>query len=148
SDINQRLATLFTSFSQNVLADEEKYVLVLDSEADLAGLPDSVRKGAAAAAEAHGAKGKRAITNTRSSVDPFLTYSSKDDLREKAWKSFVNRGDNGDQHDNNKIISEILKLRAERAALLGYPTHAHWRLEDSMAKTPERAMTLMQAVWG
>jgi len=123
-------------------------VVVLESEGDLAGLPESVRRSAAAAAESRGAKGKWAITNTRSSVDPFLTYSSRDDLREKVWKNFVNRGDNGDEHDNNKIISEILKLRAERATLLGYPTHAHWRLEDSMAKTPERAMTLMQAVWG
>jgi peptidyl-dipeptidase Dcp len=148
SEINQRLASLFTSFSQNVLADEEGYATVLDSEADLAGLPDSVRKGAAAAAEARGAKGKWAITNTRSSVDPFLTYSSRDELREKVWKNFVNRGDNGDAHDNKKLISEILKLRAERAKLLGYATHAHWRLEDSMAKTPERAMALMESVWG
>jgi peptidyl-dipeptidase Dcp len=148
SDINQRLASLFTSFSQNVLADEEKYVVMLESEADVAGLPDSVKKGAAAAAESRGAKGKWAITNTRSSVDPFLTYASRDDLREKVWKNFVNRGDNGDAHDNNKIISEVLKLRAERATLLGYATHAHWRLEDSMAKTPERAMALMEKVWG
>jgi peptidyl-dipeptidase Dcp len=85
--------------------------------------------------------------NTRSSIEPFLTYSSRRDLREKAWRMFVNRGDNGDVNDNNAIISEVLQLRAERAKLLGYQTHAHWRLENAMAKTPERAMQLMEAVW-
>jgi peptidyl-dipeptidase Dcp len=145
--INQRLASLYTSFSQNVLADEENYAVVLESEADLAGLPDSVRAGAAAAAEARGMKGKWAITNTRSSMEPFLTYSARRELREKVWRNYVNRGDNGDARDNNQIISEVLKLRAERAKLLGYQTHAHWRLENTMAKTPERAMQLMEAVW-
>ena len=91
--------------------------------------------------------GSWVITNTRSSVDPFLTYSDRRDLREKAWRMFVNRGDNGDEHDNNKIIVEILKLRQERAHLLGYKTHAHWRLENSMAKTPEKAMELMESMW-
>jgi peptidyl-dipeptidase Dcp len=146
-ELNQRLATLYTQFSQNVLADEEGYVLFLDKEADLAGLPDSIKAGAAAAAETRGKKGQWAITNTRSSVEPFLTYSTRDDLREKVWQSFMNRGDNGDAHDNNKLISEVLKLRAERAKLLGYPTHAHWRVEDAMAKTPEKAMALMEEVW-
>jgi len=145
--INQRLASLFTSFSQNLLADETDYVLVLDKEADLAGLPDSLRQAAAAAAESRGHKGKWAILNTRSSMEPFLTYSDRRDLREKVWRTYYNRGDNGDAHDNNKIITEILKLRAERAKLLGYQTHAHWRLENTMAKTPERAMELMEAVW-
>lgn len=147
SEINQRLASLYTSFSQNVLADEEGYVTWLESEADLAGLPDSVRAGAAAAAESRGQKGKWAITNTRSSMEPFLTNSTRDDLREKVWKNYVSRGDNGDAHDNKKIISEVLKLRAERAKLLGYATHAHWRLENAMAKTPDRAMKLMEEVW-
>lgn len=147
SEINQRLATLYTAFSQNVLADEEGYALVLDKEEDLAGLPESTRAGAAAAAEARGAKGKWAITNTRSSMEPFLTYSTRADLREKVFTSYVNRGDNGDAHDNNKVITEVLKLRAERAKLLGYATHAHWRLENAMAKTPERAMALMAEVW-
>ena len=146
-ELNQRLATLYTTFSQNVLADEEGHALLLEKETDLAGLPDSIRAGAAAAAETRGAKGKWAITNTRSSVEPFLTYSTRDDLREKVWQSFVNRGDNGDAHDNNKLIAEVLKLRAERAKLLGFATHAHWRLDNSMAKTPERAMALMEEVW-
>jgi len=145
--INQRLASLYTSFSQHVLGDEEGYTVVLEAEADLAGLPDSVRAGAAAAAEARGQKGKWIITNTRSSMEPFLTYSSRRDLREKVWRNYVNRGDNGDARDNNAIISEVLKLRAERAKLLGYATHAHWRLENAMARTPERAMELMEAVW-
>ncbi|MFO0676184.1 MAG: M3 family metallopeptidase [Polyangiaceae bacterium] len=146
-EINQRLATLYTTFSQNVLADEENYAVILESESDLAGLPDSVREGAKAAAEARGKKGAWAITNTRSSMEPFLTYSSKDELRQKVWTNYVNRGDNGDAHDNNATIAEILKLRAERAKLLGFPTHAHWRLENSMAKTPEHAMQLMEKVW-
>ncbi len=147
SAINQRLATLFTNFSQNVLADENDYVLVLDKESDLAGLPPSIRAGAAAAAESRGHKGKWAITNTRSSMEPFLTYSDRRDLREKVWRTYYSRGNHDDAHDNKAIISEILKLRAERAQLLGYKTHAHWRLEDQMAKTPERAMELMEAVW-
>jgi peptidyl-dipeptidase Dcp len=147
SEINQRLAELFTSFSQNLLADETDYVQVLDKEADLAGLPDSLRAAAAAAAESRGHSGKWAVLNTRSSMEPFLTYSDRRDLREKVWRTYFSRGDNNDKHDNKAIISEILKLRAERAKLLGYPTHAHWRLEDSMAKTPERAMALMEAVW-
>jgi peptidyl-dipeptidase Dcp len=146
-DINQRLAAIYTTFSQNVLAEEGSQTVVLEKEEDLAGLSDSLKKAAASAAEAHGQKGKWVITNTRSSVDPFLTYSTRRDLRQKVWKMFEMRGDNGDAHDNNATITEILKLRAERAKLLGYPTHAHWRLELSMAKTPERATELMEAVW-
>ena len=147
AEINQRLATLFTKFSQNLLGDEKDYVLYLDKESDLSGLPDSVRTGAAAAAEARGHKGQWAVLNTRSSMEPFLTYADRRDLREKVWRTYYSRGNNGDAKDNNAIISEILKLRSERARLLGYPTHAHWKLEDSMAKTPEKAMELMEAVW-
>ena len=147
SAINQRLATLFTNFAQNQLADEKDYVTMLSSDADLSGLPEAVRAGAAADAAERGHKGQWAVVNTRSSVEPFLTYASRRDLREKVWRNFVNRGDNGDLHDNNKIIAEILRLRAQRAKLLGFATHAHWRLENSMAKTPERAMQLMEAVW-
>ena len=145
--INQRLAALFTQFSQNLLADESERYLLLDSEADLAGLPEAVRAGAASDAQARGFAGKWLIVNSRSSVEPFLTYSTQRALREKVWRTFVNRGDNGDARDNNRGIGEILQLRAERAKLLGHATHAHWRLENSMARTPERAMTLMEAVW-
>ena len=147
SAINQELAGLYTRFSQNVLADETNQTLVIDKEADLAGLPQSLRDAAAQAAASRDMAGKWVITNTRSSVDPFLTYSTRRELREKAWRMFVNRGDNGGETDNNAIITDILRLRAERANLLGYPTHAHWRLENAMAKTPERAMELMEAVW-
>jgi peptidyl-dipeptidase Dcp len=147
SEINQTLAGLYTKFSLNVLAEETDQFIVLKSEEELAGLPQSIRDAAAAAAESKKQPGTWVIMNTRSSIDPFLTYSDRRDLREKAWRMFVNRGDNGGEHDNNAIITEILQLRAERAKLLGYQTHAHWRLENSMAKTPERAMELMEGVW-
>jgi peptidyl-dipeptidase Dcp len=147
SSINQRLATLYTSFSQNVLADEGEQMLVLDDEAAIAGLPESAREAVATAAAAHGQEGKWVVLNTRSSIEPFLTYAERRDLREKAWRMFVNRGDNGGKTDNNAIITEILALRAERARLLGYETHAHWRLENTMARNPTRAMELMEAVW-
>jgi peptidyl-dipeptidase Dcp len=146
-EINQRLASLYTDFSQAVLSDEENVALLIENEADLAGLPDSFKASAAEAAAAKGQKGKWRITNTRSAMEPFLTFSTRRDLREKVWTNYVNRGDNKDKNDNNARITEILKLRAERAKLLGYPTHAHWRLEDAMAKTPARAMELMEAVW-
>ena len=146
SQINQELAGLFTRFSQNVLAEENDQYILLKSDTELAGLPQSVRDAAAAAALTKKQTGWL-IQNTRSSIDPFLTYSDRRDLREKAWRMFVSRGDNGDEHDNNAVITQILALRAERAKLLGYPTHAHWRVENSMAKTPERAMELMEAVW-
>jgi peptidyl-dipeptidase Dcp len=146
SEINQRLAQLYTNFSQNVLKDENEQVVVIENEADLAGLPQALRDAAAAAAAARGMQGKWVITNTRSSTDPFLTYSDRRDLRERVWRMFVNRGEQG-ATANHAIIAEILKLRAERANLLGYPTHAHWRLENAMAGTPERAMELMEAVW-
>ena len=147
SEINQQLAGLYTKFGQNVLAEETDQFIVLKSDAELAGLPQSLRDAAAAAAETKKQPGTWVIMNTRSSIDPFLTYSDRRDLREKAWRMFVNRGDNGDEHDNNAIITDILQLRAERAKLLGYKTHAHWRLENAMAKTPERALELMEAVW-
>jgi peptidyl-dipeptidase Dcp len=147
SEINQRLAALFTSFNQNVLGDETEHYLVLKTEEELAGLPGSVRDAAAAAAESHGLPGQWVITNTRSSMDPFLTYAERRDVRERGWRMWVDRGDSGGDRDNNAIIAEILQLRAERAGLLGYATHAHWRLENTMAGTPERAMELMEAVW-
>lgn len=146
AEINQRLAVLFNDFSQKLLNDESKY-LVLTSEDDLKGLPQSLKDAAAAQASARKANGKWIIVNTRSSVDPFLTYSERRDLREKVWKMFINRGDNGDENDTNAIIPEILQLRVERAKLLGYPTHAHFRLDVAMAKTPEKAMDLMMGVW-
>lgn len=146
AQINQSLAELFTQFNNHLLADETDNILILENEKDLAGLPESLVNSAASLAAKKG-KGKWAIANTRSSIEPFLTYSDNRELREKAWRMFVNRGDNGDSNDNNKIISEILLLRAKRARLLGYQTHAHWRLENTMAKTPENALELMEKVW-
>ena len=148
SAINQELAKLFTTFGQNLLAEENGQWVVLKDEADLAGLSQSLKDAAAAAATTKKVTGAAGIImNTRSSVDPFLTYSDRRDLREKVWKMFVNRGDNADKYDNNATIAQTLQLRAERAKLLGYPTHAHFRLENAMAKTPERAMELMEGVW-
>jgi peptidyl-dipeptidase Dcp len=144
--INKRLAELHTKFANNVLHDEEFYVTYL-RKSELSGLPDSLVKAAAAAAEARGRKGEYAITNTRSSMDPFLTFSTNRALREKVWRTYYDRGDNGDDYDNNAVIAEILQLRHERVGLQGYDNYAAWRLEDRMAKTPERAMELMMAVW-
>ncbi|MBA3452642.1 MAG: M3 family peptidase [Deltaproteobacteria bacterium] len=146
-EINGKLASLFTLFGQNQLADEENYTITLDKLDDLAGLPEGEIAGAKAAADAKGQKGKWLITNTRSSAEPFLTYSTRRDLREKVWKMWVSRGDNAGKYDNKPVITEILTLRAERAKLLGFPTHAHWILDDSMAKTPDAAMALMLNVW-
>lgn len=146
TEINQQLAGLFTKFSTNVLYEENNQFVQLKSEADLAGLPQSIKDAAAAAAAEKKQEGWL-IVNTRSSVDPFLTYSNSRDLRERVWRMFIMRGDNGDERDNNAAITQILQLRAERAKLLGYTTHAHWRVENSMAKTPDRAMELMMAVW-
>lgn len=147
SQINQQLAALYTTFTQNLLFDEMNQILVLESERDLAGLPQSVIDAASAAATNKKQPGKWVITNTRSSVEPFLKNSSRRDLREKAWRMFVSRGDNGGEHDNNSTITEILKLRAERAKLLGYETHADWRLENAMAKNPDNALQLLETVW-
>jgi len=146
AQINKELASLSTKFSNNVLADEEKYVLYL-SKAQLGGLPESVIAGAAGIAEVKGKAGSYAITNTRSSMDPFLTYSTERSLREQVWRTYYSRGDNGDANDNNSLIKQILTLRNERSKLLGFENYASWRLQDRMAKTPARAMALMDSVW-
>ncbi len=145
--IGERLAALGTAFSQNVLADEQAYALVLESEADLAGLSEQARAAARAAAEARGLPDKYAITLARSSVEPFLQASSRRDLREKAYLAWVARGDGGGATDNNVIIAETVRLRAERARLIGYPTFADYRLDDAMAKTPQAVRALLDQVW-
>lgn len=145
--INEKLANLFTTFRQNVLADEENGMLVLETKDDLDGLSDDIIDSAKAQAKKRGKKDKWVISNTRSSMEPFLTFSNRRDLREKAWRIWTSRGDNNDNHDNKKTITAILKLRAERAKLLGFPTHAHWVLDNNMAKTPDNAMKLMLKVW-
>jgi peptidyl-dipeptidase Dcp len=144
--IDMRLAELQTQFANNVLADEEGYVQYITRD-QLSGLPDSLAQAAAAAAAERGREGEYAITNTRSSMDPFLTFSDERELREQVWRTYYNRGDNGDERDNNAIIAEILQLRNERVQLLGHGNYAEWRLENRMAKTPDRAFELMEAVW-
>ncbi|MDM7995071.1 MAG: M3 family metallopeptidase [Acidobacteriota bacterium] len=144
--INKQLADLYTKFSNNLLHDEESYALYLTKD-QLGGLPESYVKAAAEAAAERGQAGKYAVLNTRSSMDPFLTYSTHRDLREKVWRTYYSRGDNADAYDNNKIISEILRLRAERTKLQGYPSFAHRALEKQVAKTPDAAMALMTDIW-
>lgn len=145
SAYNQALASAFSDFSKRLLADENTAIVVTD-EAQLAGIPASVKAVAKAAATERGQAGW-AIVNTRSAVDPVLTFATDRALREKVWRAFVNRGDNGDANDTNATIAKIVKLRADRAHLLGFKTHADWRMQDTMAKTPAAAMDLMMRVW-
>jgi len=143
--IETNLSKRFSEFSNKVLADEETYILLTD-ETELAGLPASFVAGMKAAAEAKGKSGW-AVVNTRSAVQPFLENSTNRALREKIWRAFAGRGDNNDANDTAATIAEILKLRQARAEVLGFETHAHYRMADTMAKSPERAMDLMMKVW-
>lgn len=142
--INQELAGLFAEFSAHVLKDEETWTVL--GEGDLAGLPDSFKASARAAAQERNLDGW-VIVNTRSSVDPFLTFSANRPMREKIWKAFKNRGDNADAENTNGLITQITTLRAERAKLLGFPTHANYRMDDTMAHDPAKAQALMERVW-
>ncbi len=146
AEINKELSELYTNFSNNILEDEEGYVTYLTKD-QLSGLSEPLIKAYAKAAADRGQEGKYAVTNTRSSMDPFLTYSDERELRKKVWENYYSRGDNGDDKDNNENIAKILKLRKERVGLLGYDNYAEWRLQNRMAKTPENAMKLMNAVW-
>ncbi len=143
--IESDLAKQFSAFSGKVLADESHYTLLTDPS-DLAGLPDSYVASLKAAADAKKLTGW-AVANTRSSVEPFLENSTRRDLREKVWRAFANRGDNGDANDTNATIAAILKLRQDRAVVLGFKNHAEFRMADTMAKSPDRAMDLMMKVW-
>jgi peptidyl-dipeptidase Dcp len=145
--INERLASLGTQFGQNVLADEKAYALILE-EGDLAGLPAFARAAARAAAEERGHAGKYAITLARSSCETFLQFSARRDLREKIFQAWIKRGENGGATDNRTLIAEMVRLRAERAMLLGFDTFADYRLDDQMAKTPAAARKLLDEVWG
>jgi peptidyl-dipeptidase Dcp len=146
SAIIERLAALGTAFSQNVLADEQSFTLRLEYEAELAGLPDFMREAMKAEARERGLDGY-AVTLSRSSVEPFLQFSSRRDLREKIFRGFIMRGENGGATDNKANIAEMVRLRAERAKLLGYADFAHYRLDDAMAKTPAAARNLLETVW-
>jgi peptidyl-dipeptidase Dcp len=145
--ITERLATIGTQFGQNVLADESGFMLVLDGAADLAGLPESVVAAAAEAAAERKLPGKHVITLSRSSIEPFLTFSTRRDLRERAFEAWVKRGEFGGATDNRALISEMISLRAERARLMGYDTYAAFRLADTMAKTPAAVRELLESVW-
>ena len=146
-EINQELARSYTAFSQNVLADEEEQMLLLERADDLAGLPESQRASAARAAADKGHAGAWAIANTRSAMEPFLTFSTRRDLRERGWRLWTRRGDSPGPHDNKPLITRIMQLRAEKAALLGQETYAHWITADNMAQTPDAAMALLMRVW-
>ena len=146
AEINERLAQLGTSFSHHLLADEQEWFLEL-GEDDLAGLPDSFVASARAAAEERGIAGKAIVSLARSAVETFLKTSTRRDLREKVFKAFAARGDNGNANDNNAAIVDILALREESARILGFPTYAAYRLEDSMAKTPDAVRGLLERVW-
>jgi peptidyl-dipeptidase Dcp len=146
AEINERLAHLGTAFSHHLLGDEQDWSMEL-SQGDRAGLSDSFIASAKSAAEERGMAGKAIVTLSRSSVEPFLKSSARRDLREKVFKAFTARGDNGNANDNNAVIVEILSLREESAGLLGFPTFAAYRLEDSMAKTPEAVRGLLERVW-
>ena len=146
SDYNQQLASAFSDFNSKLLADESTYTQA--SEAEMAGVPADVKDAAAAAAKDAGfPQGSYAIANTRSAVEPVLSFGTDRALRQKVWKAFVQRGDNGNANDTNQLIAKIVKLRADRAKLLGYATHADWRMQDTMAKSPAKAMDLMMRVW-
>ena len=142
--LNQALAAAYSEFSRKVLADEETWIVL--GEGDLAGLPDSYKASLKAAADERKVAGW-AVVNTRSSVQPFLMNSTNRALREKVWRAFVKRGDNGDANDTKAVIAQILKLRQQRATILGFKNHAYLRMDDTMAETPANAMKLMMSVW-
>lgn len=147
SAINERLAGLGAQFGQNVLADEKDWSLLLSDVADLEGLPDFLKDAMAAAARERRAEGKYAVTLSRSIIEPFLTFSSRRDLREQAFRAWVARGINGGATDNREIVRETLALRAEKAGLLGYENYAALKLDNTMAKTPEAVNDLLTQVW-
>jgi len=144
--IGERLATLAAEFGQHVLADEKAWIMLL-GEDDLDGLPDFFIASAGRAAAERGQKGKYAVTLSRSSIEPFLQLSARRDLREAAFRAWEARGENGGATDNRAIAAEMVRLRAERARLLGYESYAHYRLADTMAKTPRAALDLLESVW-
>ncbi len=144
--LNQKLSVLTVKFNQNVLAETNSYMLLLDKD-DLTGLPESVTANAEAAAKEAGNPGKWAFTTQRPSIFPFMTYSPDRKLRSEIFNAYINRGNNGNENDNNKIFSAIISMRAERARLLGYKTHAHVVLEPRMAKVPENVFGLLDNLW-
>jgi peptidyl-dipeptidase Dcp len=146
AQVMESLADLHTRFGQNVLADESTYMLPLNGEADLAGLPGFVRDAAADAARMRGQQG-HVVTLSRSLIVPFLTFSERRDLREQAWRAWTSRGEHEGETDNRAIVAEILKLRAEQSALHGHRCYADYALEDTMARRQSAVMDLLSDVW-
>ena len=146
ADINNELSTLYTKFSNNILSDEENYTTFL-SENELSGLSESFINTIKNESIRLGKNDKFAISNTRSSMDPFLKFSENRNLRKQVWENYYSRADNNDEHDNKSIIEKILKLRKERVNILGYDYYPEWRLQDRMAKSPENALKLLLDIW-
>ncbi|MBX8825504.1 M3 family metallopeptidase [Ochrobactrum sp. SFR4] len=147
ADINEKLAGLGAGFGQNVLKDEASWALFITDAAELAGLPDQLRDAMKAAAEERGRDDVWAVTLSRAIVEPFLTFSSVRHLREKAYQAWAKRGENGGETDNRALVTEIVALRDEKAKLLGYANFAAFKLDDTMAKTPDAVMDLLIPVW-
>jgi peptidyl-dipeptidase Dcp len=147
SEINERLSVLSLQFGENVLKENNRFEMVIDDEADLAGLPDNAIDAAAEAGVERGHEGKWVFTLHKPSMIPFLQYSDKRGLREKIYLAYINRGNHDDELDTKKILAEMAALRAERAMLLGYETHAHYVLDDNMAKKPENVYKLLNELW-
>lgn len=146
ADIQKQLSSLHNQYSNNVLADEEKYFTFF-SKSEAEGLSESFLANASVTAKSQGKEGMYAVSNTRSSMDPFLTFSSNRPLREKVWKAYYSRGNNGDANDNKEVIQKILQLRHERSVLLGKKNYAEWRLQDKMAKVPDKVFDLLTKIW-
>jgi len=146
-EINQELSLLTLKFGENILKENNRFELVIEKEEDLEGLPQSVIDAAAETAKERGHEGKWVFTLHKPSMIPFLTYSAKRELREKIFKAYINRGNHNDELDNKEILMKIIKLRLERAKLLGYKTHAHYVLEENMAKIPENVYKFLDKVW-
>ncbi len=145
--INEELSVLALKFGENVLKENNRFELIIDTEDDLAGLPENVIVAAAETAKERGHEGKWEFTLQKPSLMPFLQYSERRDLRERMFKAYINRGDNNDEFDNKDILTKIAKLRVERANLLGYNTHADYVLEENMAKSPDKVYEFLNRVW-
>ncbi len=144
--INQKLSVLTVKYDQNVLAETNNYKLYVGKD-DLKGLPESLVASAAEVAKAAGQEDKWAFTTQRPSIFPFIQYSPNRELRHEIFNAYINRGNNGNEYDNNKILAEIISLRAERAKLLGYKNHSDIVLEPRMAKEPENVFNLLNNLW-
>jgi len=146
-EINERLSILSLKFGSNLLAETNNFKLIIENKEDLAGLPENVIASAYETAQKNGFEGKWMFTLHNPSIMPFLQYADKRELREKILTAYMNRGNNNNEYDNKEIVAEIIKLRIEKANLLGYNTHSEFRLEETMAKAPENVYKLLDQLW-